>query len=153
MAASLWRCAEHLVAERVRHHLDIEQHVIRVVRLTRSYRNLRDEKLAILQVALPDEGRRCRVTIERAFTVGADEAATCRELCRAAAATPAVGVEFDADFDNLRIVAENVIEDGDLTRRQLVSMVESVTEAAEIWHAVLGGVQPACNAGPRHSAA
>jgi len=139
MAVSLRTCAELLAAERVRHHVDLEEHVIRVVLVTREYRNLRDEKLAILQVAVPDEGRRCRVTIERAFAVGADAAATCLELCRAAADTPTVGVEFDADFDNLRMVVETVVEDGDLSRRQLISMVDALKEAAEIWHAVLGG--------------
>jgi len=32
-------------------------------------------------------------------------------------------------------VAETVVEDGVLTRRQLLSMVESVVEAAEAWQA------------------
>jgi len=139
MAVSLQHCAELLKAARVRHHLDVEQGVIRVVRVTREYRSPRDEKLAILQVATPDDGRRCRVTIERAFAVGPDAAATCLQLCRAAADTPVVGVEFDADFDNLRMVVEAVVEDGALTRRQLVSMIDSVVEAAEIWHTVLVG--------------
>jgi hypothetical protein len=153
MAVRLQRCAEFLAAARIRHHEDVEQGLIRVVRLTREYRNLRDEKLVILQIATPDEGRRCRVTIERAFAVGPDAAATCRELCRAAAETPLVGVEFDADFDNLRMVVETVIEDGDLTRRQLLSMVDSLTEAAEIWHAVLGGMRLAADAGQPRAAA
>lgn len=153
MATSLRQCAEHLTAERVRHHVDLEQRVIRVVRLTRDYRNLRDEKLAILQVATPDDGRRCRVSIERAFAVGDDAAVTCRELCRAAADTPAVGVEYDADFDNLRMVVETVVEDGDLTRRQCLSMIVSLTEAAEIWHAVLGGMRLTADAARQRSAA
>ena len=137
MAVSLQRCAEFLAAARIRHHDDVEQGVIRVVRLTRDYQNLRDEKLAILQITTPDDGRRCRVTIERAFAVGPDAAAICRELCRAAAETPLVGVEFDADFDNLRMVVETVVEDGELTRRQLMSMVDSLAEAADIWHLAL----------------
>lgn len=134
MATSLQQCAEHLAAERVRHHVDREQGVIRVVRVTREYRSLRDEKLAILQVTTPDDGRRCRVTLERAFAVGPDVAAMCRDLCQAAAVTPLVGVEFDVDFDNLRLVVETVVEDGDLTRRQLVSMVDALAEAADTWH-------------------
>ena len=137
MAVSLKRCAEHLTGSRIKHHHDAEQGVIRVVRLTREYRNIRDENLVILQVATPDEGRRCRVTIERAFAVGPDAAAICRELCRAAAETPLVGVELDADFDNLRMVVEVVVEDGELTQRQLVSMVDSLAEAADIWHLAL----------------
>ena len=141
MAASLRRCAEHLAAARVRHHVDVEQGVIRVVRLTREYRSLRDEKLAILQITTPDDGRRCRVTIERAFDVGSAPAVTCRDLCRAAADTPLVGVEFDADFENLRMVVETAVEDGDLTRRQLLSMIDALAGAAEVWHAALRGAR------------
>jgi len=124
-------CAEILSTERVRHHVDVEHNVIRVVFVTRHYRNLRGEKLAIAQIAAPDDGRRCRITIERAFAPGPDAAATCLALCQAACDTPLVGIEFDADCENLRLVAETVVEDGGLTRRQLLSMVNSVVEAAE----------------------
>jgi hypothetical protein len=133
MAFSLEYCAEMLSEARVRHHVDVEHNVIRMVFVTRHYRNLRGEKLAIAQIAAPDDGRRCRVTIERAFAPGQDAAATCLALCRAASDTPLVGVEFDAECENLRLVAEAVVEDGGLTRRQLLSMVDSVVEAAEAW--------------------
>lgn len=133
MALSLDACAELLSRSRVRHHLDAEQALIRLVFVTRKYRNLRGEKLLIAQVATPDDGRRCRVTVERAFAAGDDAAATCLALCRAAADTPLVGIEFDADHENLRMVVEAVVEDGGLTRRQLLSMIDSVVDAAEIW--------------------
>jgi hypothetical protein len=133
MAWSLKCCAEMLSKERVRHHVDVELNVIRIVFVTRHYRNLRGEKLAIAQIAAPDDGRRCRVTIERAFAPGPDAATTCLALCRAASDTPLIGVEFDAECENLRLVAETVVEDGVLTRRQLLSMVDSVVEAAEAW--------------------
>ena len=135
----LSHCAEILSKERVRHHVDVEHNVIRVVFVTRHYRNLRGEKLAIAQIAAPDDGRRCRVTIERAFAAGPDAAATCLALCRAAADTPLVGIEFDADCENLRMVAETAVEDGGLTRRQLLSMVNSVVDAAEAWQAAAVG--------------
>ena len=128
-------CAEILAKERVRHHVDAEHNLIRMAFVTRHYRNLRGEKLAIAQIATPDDGRRCRVTIERAFAAGPDAAATCLALCRAASDTPLVGIEFDADCENLRLVAETVVEDGGLTRRQLFSMIDSVVEAAEAWQA------------------
>ena len=135
----LSHCAEILSKERVRHHVDVEHNVIRLVFVTRHYRNLRGEKLAIAQIAAPDDGRRCRVTIERAFAPGPDAAATCLALCRAAADTPLVGIEFDTDCENLRLVAETVVEDGGLTRRQLLSMVDSVVEATEAWQALAVG--------------
>jgi hypothetical protein len=135
----LSQCTDILAKERVRHHVDVKGNVIRVVFVTRHYRNMRGEKLAIAQIAAPDDGRRCRVTIERAFAAGPDAAATCLALCQAASDTPLVGIEFDADCENLRLVAETVVEDGGLTRRQLLSMVGSVVEAAEAWQAAAAG--------------
>jgi hypothetical protein len=133
MPFSLNACAELLSQSRVRHHVDAEQSLIRVVFVTRDYRNLRGERLLIAQIAVPEDGQRCRVTIERAFAAGADAAATCLALCQAAADTPLVGIEYDADQENLRMVVETTIEDGGLTRRQLLSMLDAVVGAAEIW--------------------
>jgi hypothetical protein len=86
---------------------------------------------------LAAEGYRCRVTLERAFPAGRSAAATCLTLCRLAAETPLVGVEYDAAAESLRIVAEAVVEDGSLTRLQLLSMIDRVVEAAEAWQAAL----------------
>lgn len=135
MPTSLVECAQALADEGVRHHVDREQGVIRVVFVTRTYRNLRGERLAIVHIATPDEGHRCRVSIERAFPTDDEPDATCGRLCRLAAATPLVGVEFDADEENLRLVTEMPVEDGTLTRLQLLSMVDRLVEAAEAWHA------------------
>lgn len=137
MAFNLECCAELLSKERVRHHVDAEQSVIRAVFVTRNYKNMRGERLAIAQITTPDDGRRCRVTMERAFAVGPDAAATCLALCRAAADTPLVGVEFDADCENLRMVIETAVEDGRLTRLQLLAMVDALVEAAEIWQSAV----------------
>ena len=135
----LSQCTDILAKERVRHHVDVKGNVIRVVFVTRHYRNIRGEKLAIAQIAAPNDGRRCRVTIERAFAPGPDAAATCLALCKAACDTPLVGIEFDSDCENLRLVAETLVENGGLTRRQLLSMVDSVVEAAEDWQAAAVG--------------
>lgn len=143
MAANLSCCAQLLSQTRVRHHLDVEQSLIRMVFVTQHYRNLRGEKLAIAQIATLDDGRRCRVTIERAFAPGPNAAATCLALCKAAANTPLVGVEFDADCENLRLVVETVVEDGGLTGRQLLSMVDSLVEAAEAWQAIVDAIDTA----------
>lgn len=153
MAVSLNRCALHLSGAHIPYHHDAEQDVIRVVRLTCEYRNLRDEKMAILQITTPDEGRRCRVTIERAFRASEDTASICRELCRAAADTPLVGVEFDAEFDNLRMVVEAVVEDGDLTRQQLMAMIDSLAVAVDVWHVVLRGMRLTATGADRQPAA
>lgn len=134
MPTSLSECARALAAEGVRHHVDAEEQVIRVVLLTDHYRNLRGERLAIVRIEVPDEGHRCRVSMERAFAPGDDPDVGCGRLCRLAAATPLVGVEFDADRADLRLVAEMPVEDGSLTRLQLLSMVDRVVEAAEAWH-------------------
>jgi hypothetical protein len=137
MAFSLDRCADVLTGQRLRHHVDQEQQVIRLVFVTRSYRNLRGERLLIAQLTAPDEGRRCRIAVDRAFAPGPSPEATCLQLCQAAAETPLVGVEFDADFENLRLVAETVVEDGSLTNRQLLTMLDAVVDAAECWQAAV----------------
>ncbi len=138
MATNLVRCVEILSAEGVRHHLDEEQAVIRVAFVTRSYENLRGERLAIVRIETPDDGSRCRVAIERAFDVDGDPAAACLRFARFAADTPLVGFEFDAVVEDLRLVAEMPVEDGELTSLQLVSLIDRIVEAAECWHAAAG---------------
>jgi hypothetical protein len=137
MSTSLTQFAEYLSGDGVRHHVDVAEAAIRIVFVTQRYRNPRGEKLALLRLEAPDDGHRCRVSIERAFPVGSNPAATCLQLCRLAAATPLVGIEYDDDFENLRMVVESVIEDGDITRLQLLSMVDRLIEAAEWWHVAI----------------
>lgn len=137
MSITLSRCAEILSAEGVRHHFDDIEGVIRIVLLTQTYRNLRDERLAVLSLSTPDDGHRCRLTLERAFPTGRNAAATCLALCRLAAETPLVAVEYAPAEKNLRLVIEAVVEDGDVTPLQLLSMVDRLAEAAEAWAAAL----------------
>lgn len=143
MPISLSCCAEFLASEGVRHHVDAEQGAIRVVFVTRQYRNARGEHLAIVRLDTPDEGYRCRVTIDRAFAVADDSAAIIPRLCQLAAETPLVGVEFDAEAGNLRMVVETAVEDGTLTGLQLLSMVDRIVEAAEAWHEALAAAATA----------
>jgi hypothetical protein len=117
--------------------VDDEEGVIRIVFVTRSYRNLRDERLAIVRLETPDNGCRCRATIERAFACAGSIQTTCVALAGLAAATPLVHAEYDADFENLRLVVETVVEDGSLTRLQVMSMIDRLVEAAEAWHTAL----------------
>lgn len=137
MPLTLLQCKNILAAEGIRHHVDDVEGAIRIVFLTRGYRNLRDENFAVVTLATPDDGRRCRLTIERAFTPGRNAAAACLALCRHAAGTPCVGVEYDAAQKNLRLVTEAVVEDGDLTPLQLLTMVDQLVAAAETAHAAL----------------
>ncbi|NDC62963.1 MAG: hypothetical protein EBZ59_03030, partial [Planctomycetia bacterium] len=131
MPTSIADCAECLSDEGIRHHVDAEQDTIRIVLVTRRYRNLRGERLLVMTLETPDDGRRCRLSVIRAFATGGDVPATCLALCRLAADTPLVSAEFDADFDDLRMVVETAVEDGELTRQQLVAMVDRLAEAAE----------------------
>jgi len=133
MASSLSRCAGYLASAGVRHHVDVEQNTIRLVFVTEHYRNLRGERLLIMNLETPDDGQRCRMSIQRAFPADRDVAATCLTMCRLAADTPLVAPEFDADFEDLRMVVETVVEDAEFTSSQLLAMVSRLTEAAEIW--------------------
>lgn len=137
MAVSLSFCAEILTRAGVRHHVDPEEHAVRIMFVTRMYLNPRGEQLAIVKLQTPDDGTRCRLSIERAFASSGDPSALCHAACSLAATTPAVHAEFDADFDNLRMVVETVVEDGSLTPLQLMSMVDRLVEAAEEWAGVM----------------
>ncbi len=136
MPTNLEACARMLTKDGVRHHVDPVDGVIRAVFVTQAYVNPRGERLAVVRIDAPDDGHRCRASIARAFPAGTDPAATCEMLCRMAADTPAVGVEYDAD-EGLRLVVETIVEDGRLTTLQLLSMVDRVVEAAETWHAAI----------------
>jgi hypothetical protein len=133
MPTSIADCAHLLAEQGLRHHVDLEEAAIRLVFVTRQYRNLRGEKLVVMSIEAPDDGHRVRASITRAFAVGADPAAVCLAACRLAADTPLVAVEFDADFSDLRLVVETPVEDGSLSQMQLVSMINRLVEAAEAW--------------------
>ena len=135
--ATLAHCARLLAQARVRHHVDAQDGVIRAVFVTEHYVNLRGERLAIVRIDLPDGGRRCRVSLPRAFSTGARATATCARLCRMAADTPLAGIEYDADGDDLRIVAEMPLGVGRPGRQQLLAMLDAVVTAAEAWHVAL----------------
>ena len=137
MSVTLAHCARLLSQARVRHHLDAADGAIRSVFVTDHYENLRGERLAIVRIDLPDGGRRCRVSLPRAFAAGARPAAVCLRLCRMAADTPLVGIEYDADADDLRIVAEMAVGGGRPSRGQLLAMLDGVVAAAEAWHVAL----------------
>lgn len=133
MPVTLADCSHMLAAEGVRHHVDAHQGVIRAVFVTRHYHNLRGERLAVMQIEAPDDGQRFRIVIPRAFAVGDDIAATCLVACRLAADTPLVGIEYDADFEDLRMVVEAAVNDGELTSQQVLSMVDQLVAAVEVW--------------------
>lgn len=126
---------------KLRHHVDHEQSLIRVVFVTHEYRNLRDEKLAIVEVESLDDGQRVRACIPRAFAPGRDPAAVCFAACRLAADTPLVGVEFDAECENLRLVTDVPVADGVLTPGQLDAMIGRLVDAAELWAPVILAMQ------------
>lgn len=134
MPTSLTACAKLLSAAGLRHHVDTEDAAIRVVFVTRYYRNPRDEKLAIVRIETPDAGRRVRAAIVRAFSCGGNPAATCLTLCQLLAATPLVSVAYDARGNDLRLVVEAAVEDGRLTTSQLCAMLDGLIEAAEALH-------------------
>jgi hypothetical protein len=136
MPWTLEDCAAALGQTDLRFHYDEAEQAIRLVFVTSRYRNRRGEHLAMVTVTTPADGQRLRFSIERAIEVGDDPAAACLAACQFAAAMPLVGVEYDADFDNLRLVVETVIEDDLPTPFQLCTIVNRLVDAAEIWSAV-----------------
>lgn len=151
MPTNLSECARFLAQEGVRHHVDRDENAIRIAFVTQRYRNLRDERLLIVRLEFPDEGYRCRAVVPRAFRATALPAAACLACCRLAAETPLVAAEYDSDGDDLRLVVETVVEDGRLTRLQLMSMVDRLVEAAEAWHALVAEATVTTAPRPRRS--
>lgn len=147
MPTSIADCAQLLSQQGLRHHADRDEAVIRLVFVTRQYRNLRGEKLVVMGIEAPDEGHRVRLCISRAFASTHDPAAVCLAACRLAADTPLVAVEFDPDTDDLRMVVEAAVEDGSLAPLQLMSMIDRLVEAAEVWSTVLAGAPPSARGG------
>lgn len=133
MPTSIAACARLLAKQGLRHHVDPDEGVIWLVFVTRAYQNLRGENLVVMGLKTPDDGQWVRACISRAFAPGDDPARTCLELCRLAADTPLVSVEFDADQPDLRLVVETTVEDGTLSASQLGSMIDRLVEAAEAW--------------------
>lgn len=131
MTTTLRECASLLTEQRLRHCIDAEDGVIRLLFATTAYRNRRDEPFAIVTIDAPDEGRRLRASIRHAFPVTEDAAGLCLTACRLAAEMPLVGAEYDADDDELRLVCEMPVEDAVPTRRQVVALVDRLLDAAE----------------------
>lgn len=136
MPWTLKDCAETLGRTDLRYHFDEAEQVIRLVFVTSRYRNCRGEHLAVVSVAMPEAEQRLRVSIERVSDIGDGPAATCLAACQFAAAMPLVGVEYDAEFENLRLVSEAVIADGSLTPLQLRTLLDRMVDGVEIWQAV-----------------
>jgi len=133
-----------LVSEsKLRHHVDAEEGVIRVVLVTRGYRNPRGEHLAIVTVRPADRGRSCRAAIERAFPVADDAADACLAACSVTATIPLVGVEHDCVAGCLRLVAELPVEDGRVTSAQVGALVDRLVEGAEAIQVPLSGLRRA----------
>ena len=133
MPTSLTACARLLAQLGLRHHVDGDEGVIRLVFVTLDYKNLRGEHLVVMGLETPDDGRRVRASISRAFAPGDDPARTCLELCRLAADVPLVAVEFDTAQADLRLVVETAVEEGSLSASQIAAMIDRIVEAAEAW--------------------
>jgi len=148
---SLSACARLLTKLGLRHHVDVDEGVIWLVFVTRDYKNLRGEHLAVVGIDTPDDGQRVRACISRAFAPGDDPARTCLLLCRHAAEIPLVAVEFDAAQADLRLVVETAVEDGSLSASQVAAMIDRLVEAAEAWAPVVAsrcGQPPAGSRAP-----
>lgn len=137
MPLNVQRYARLLAEQGLKHHLDAEEGVLRIVFVTQAYRNARGEKLLILTVDAPDDGDRLRARIAFAFPPGDDPARLCLLLCRLTAETPLVAVEFDAEREDLALVAEMPAIDGAITARQVLALVDGLVAAAEEWQVVI----------------
>lgn len=140
MAITIGRLSRLLSSGGIRHHVDLDEGVIHVVFVTRCYDNRRGERLAILRVAVAEEGCTCRVSLEQAFAAGKTAAQTCLALCRGCNGAVSVALEEDTASRTFRLVAAVPVEDGRLTLRQLGAVLDSVVAAAEAGTEALASV-------------
>lgn len=138
MPTDLTTCSRLLSEAGIRHHVDPDQGVIRVVFVTRHYRNARGERVAVLTLDTPDDGRSCRVRLERAFPAGDDPGAICLTLCRLAADLPGVGFRYDDASRSITLALVSVVEDARLTAAQLCGILDRLVLAAEACQRHLG---------------
>jgi len=131
MAVTIGELAAVCTTGGLRHHLDAEEQVIRLMLGTKAYVNARAERLAIVRIEAAAGGERCRVVLERAFTAGRHAAARCLAVCRATSDVPLVRLEHDPTSRSFRLVAEMPVEDAVVTARQLFALLDRVVEAAE----------------------
>jgi len=131
MAIDLTELAVLLRVSGIRHHVDVEEGVIRVVWVTRSFENLRGERHAILRIEPTCAGRVCRVTLARVADCGERAAASCERLARVAAHEPLVGVEYDPLKADLRLAAAAWVEHREFAPTELLAMIRGVIGAAE----------------------
>jgi hypothetical protein len=143
MPISLTVLADLVSQVGLRHHLDAEEGVIRILLVTTDYRNIRGENLVIVTVRPAAGGRTCQAAIERAFSLAADAAAACLAACGVAATIPLVAVEHDGLAGCLRLVAEMPVEDSDVTAAQVGALVDRVVEGAEAIQAAFATLQRA----------
>lgn len=137
MPATIDMLSQLLSSAGLRHHVDAEDGMIRVVFVTRHYLSARSERLAILRVEVADGGCLCRVVLERAFATGSDHAGTCLTVCEALGDVPLVRAEPDPQGRSLRLVAELAVEDATPTPRQLFALLDAVVEGAEAGQAAV----------------
>lgn len=152
MAVTIQGVSALLASGGIRHHVDDEDRSIRVVVVTRRYRNPRSEKLAILRIDTAGAGGRCRVSLDRAYVAARGAAAVCLTLCRAIADVPMAAVAYDPGSKALRLRAEIPVEDGDLAPGQLFALIDAVVEAAETGQVAIEAGRAAADGGSRHAA-
>lgn len=134
MPALLAVCGRLLTRAGIRHHLDADEGVIRLVFVTRAYRNPRGERFAIVTLTPSDDGNACHASIKRAFAAGADPAATCLTACRLARTANGIEVTYDEAADAMSIGVSTVLEGARPTPRQLMAMIDRLVTTAEEWH-------------------
>jgi len=148
MAVTIKQLASALAAGGIRHHVDVDDHVIRVVFVTKRYLNPRGERLAILQLEATDGGNTCRASLPRSFPAGSALPDRCLSLCQALADVPLARLEHDPASDTLQLTAELPVEDGELTPRQVFALLDAIVEAAEAGEAALRGSEGDTTAAP-----
>lgn len=126
------RCCGRLLEKAgIRHHLDSEQGVIRVVFCTTAYRNPRGERFAIVTLDAPIGSGCLRATIAPAFTAGPSLAVVCRTASALVDDLPSIGVRHDAATGSISLSCTLLLGRGRVSVDGICLLLDEVVSAAE----------------------
>lgn len=132
-----------LATHGLRHHVDDEELVIRIVLPMRRYLSLRREPLAVVRIEITDMGQTCRASIAPGFRPEGSLAAACLAIAGGLIDCSCVAVHHAAGSDTLDLVAAMPFDSASVTADQLCVLIDHLGAAADHVQGCLDRVSPA----------
>lgn len=131
MAHGIHQLSALLASHGIRHHLDDEELVIRIVLPMRRYLSLRREPLAVVRIEITDTGQICRASIAPGFRPDGNLATACLAIASGLIDQSCVAVHHAAGSDTLDLVAAMPFDAASATADQLCALIDHLCAAAD----------------------